>query len=67
MNHPNKPPSASGRFRVIRFHLSKGDIAFEETVAVFNTEAEAQACPMKNRTPPPPPAGPIMTITRWVR
>ena len=44
MNHPNKPPSASGRFRVIRFHLSKGDIAFEETVAVFDTEAEAQAC-----------------------
>ncbi|MGD9781345.1 MAG: hypothetical protein AB7V14_04235 [Kiritimatiellia bacterium] len=38
------PPAAGpARFKVVRFHLSKGDVAFEETVGAFATEAEAQA------------------------
>lgn len=31
------------RFKVVRFRLSKGDVAFEETAGEFATEAEAQA------------------------
>ena len=38
------PSPSPARFKVVRFHLSKGDVAFEETVGVFATEAEAQAC-----------------------
>ena len=38
------PPAAGpARFKVVRFHLSKGDVAFEETVGEFATEADAQA------------------------
>lgn len=35
--------SIPARFRVIRFRMSKGDVAFEETVGVFDSEAEAKA------------------------
>ena len=39
-----RPPAAvPARFKVVRFHLSKGDVAFEETVGEFATEADAQA------------------------
>ena len=31
------------RFKVIRFRMSKGDVAFEETVGVFDSEAAAKA------------------------
>ena len=37
------PPPPPARFKVVRFRISKGDVAFEETVGVFPSEAEAQA------------------------
>lgn len=38
------PEPAPARFAVVRLRISKGDVAFEETVATFTSEAEAQAC-----------------------
>lgn len=35
--------SAPMRYKVVRFRMSKGDVAFEETVGEFATEAEARA------------------------
>ena len=37
---PSPPPA---RFKVVRFRISKGDVAFEETIGLFSTESQAQA------------------------
>ena len=59
MNTPNNPSSVSVRFQVIRLHLSKGDIAFEEPMAIFDTETEAKAyCDEKLRDPSTTPRWP---------
>ncbi len=58
MNNPN-PSALPGRFQVVRFSLSKGDVAFEETVAVFDTEDEAKAfCDEKLKDPSTTPRWP---------
>lgn len=40
---PAPPDPAPARFKVVLLRISKGDVAFEETVGVFATEAEAMA------------------------
>jgi len=44
------PEPVSARYAVVRLRISKGDVAFEETVATFADAAEAQAfCDDKRR------------------
>ena len=49
---PETAPVCASGFAGVRRRISKGDVAFEETVATFATEAEAKACRDENRKDP---------------